>query len=397
MKGIVLEIRNGTAAVLREDGEIVKTRQKCAVGDTIELPAEKIRFPSARSVRSIAAAAAAVIVIGGGSGIYTYENVMACSYVSLDVNPSLELVLNRQNRVIRVNACDDEAESVVEAIKEQNIKNMKVDDALETAYDVLKENGYIAEDNVNYILFNVSSDESSRKEILTEKIETLIGEKEETLAITTKSSLDDREKARELGISAGKYHEIRMIEEKENPDSVNMDAQTVGRYSGMSVRECMEEAGQIPKPDTQGGPSPAGASEPEEGGSKSAGAAQRPAPGDPNSAAAAQQPEGGAQENVNPPQQTENIQQTPAEAQPAEQPTSGAQGSGSASGADTNMQTGPDNKGTGHENGMNNGALQSAAPAQSGPAAQQGTGTAPGNPGADSAGSPQQQGGPGRP
>ena len=121
MKGIVLEIRNRTAAVLREDGVIVKTRQKCAVGDTIELSAEKIRFPS---VRSVAAAAAAVIVIGGGSGIYTYENVMACSYVSLDINPSLELVLNRQNRVIKVNACDDEAESVVEAIKEQNIKNM---------------------------------------------------------------------------------------------------------------------------------------------------------------------------------------------------------------------------------------------------------------------------------
>ena len=50
MKGIVLEIRNRTAAVLREDGVIVKTWQKCAVGDTIELSAEKIRFPSVRSV-----------------------------------------------------------------------------------------------------------------------------------------------------------------------------------------------------------------------------------------------------------------------------------------------------------------------------------------------------------
>ena len=37
MKAIVLEVRNGVAAVLREDGVIVKTRQKCAVGDTIDV------------------------------------------------------------------------------------------------------------------------------------------------------------------------------------------------------------------------------------------------------------------------------------------------------------------------------------------------------------------------
>ena len=293
MKGIVLEIRNRTAAVLREDGVIVKTRQKCAVGDTIELSAEKIRFPS---VRSVAAAAAAVIVIGGGSGIYTYENVMACSYVSLDINPSLELVLNRQNRVIKVNACDDEAESVVEAIKEQNIKNMKVDDALETAYDVLKENGYIAEDDENYILFNVSSDEKKRTETLTGKIETLFSEKEGALAVTTESSLDDRDKARELGISTGKYHEIRMIEESANPDSVNLDAKTVGRYSDMTVRECMEEAGQIPRRETAGNPAdPASFAQPSEEVPKDSGAVQQPVDGTQMPDGTVQQPVGGTQ------------------------------------------------------------------------------------------------------
>ena len=37
MKAIVLEIKNGEAAVLREDGIVVTTRQKCRVGDTIEV------------------------------------------------------------------------------------------------------------------------------------------------------------------------------------------------------------------------------------------------------------------------------------------------------------------------------------------------------------------------
>ena len=398
MKGIVLEIRNRTAAVLREDGVIVKTRQKCAVGDTIELSAEKIRFPSARSV---AAAAAAVIVIGGGSGIYTYENVMACSYVSLDVNPSLELVLNRQNRVIRVNACDDEAESVVEAIKEQKIKNMKVDEALETAYDVLKENGYIEEDSDNYLLFNVSSDEKSRTETLTGKIETIFGEKDRAMAVTTESSLEDRDKARELGISAGKYSEIRMIEENANPDSVHMDAQTVGKYSGMTVRECMEEAGQIPRHETAGNPAgpevssqPAG-EVPKDGGAvqqpadrtqMSDGAVQQPADGTQMTDGTVQQPAGGTQiqggimeqsgsgtqENTNPPQHAESMQQTPAATQQAVQSMDGVQGSPNTTSIGQNMQSNPDGAGAG----------QSAAPVQNEPAMQQqGTGAMPGNSG----------------
>ena len=103
MKGIVLEIRGKTAAVLREDGVIVTTRQKCAVGDTIELKAEKVRFPG-NAARNIAAAAAVFVLVGAGGGVYTYQNVSACSYVSLDVNPSMEFVLNRRNRVIEAAA-----------------------------------------------------------------------------------------------------------------------------------------------------------------------------------------------------------------------------------------------------------------------------------------------------
>ena len=40
MKGLVVEIRDGHAAVLREDGVMVTTRRNCQVGDTIELSAQ---------------------------------------------------------------------------------------------------------------------------------------------------------------------------------------------------------------------------------------------------------------------------------------------------------------------------------------------------------------------
>ena len=41
MKAVVLEIRDGEAAILREDGVVVRVRRQCEVGDTIELAEEK--------------------------------------------------------------------------------------------------------------------------------------------------------------------------------------------------------------------------------------------------------------------------------------------------------------------------------------------------------------------
>ena len=89
MKGLVLELRDGLAAVLREDGQVVTTDLPCRVGETIELPAEVVPFeagpkPKAgrrRWIAGLAAAAVALAVIGGG---YSYNTAFAASYLSVD-------------------------------------------------------------------------------------------------------------------------------------------------------------------------------------------------------------------------------------------------------------------------------------------------------------------------
>ena len=57
MKGVVLEIRGEEAAVLREDGIVVRVRRQCEVGDTIEIE-EKKRLLTLPAVRALSAAAA---------------------------------------------------------------------------------------------------------------------------------------------------------------------------------------------------------------------------------------------------------------------------------------------------------------------------------------------------
>ena len=49
MKAVVLEIQDGVAAVLTEDGTVEKVRRECMVGETIELDAVMAARPTAAS------------------------------------------------------------------------------------------------------------------------------------------------------------------------------------------------------------------------------------------------------------------------------------------------------------------------------------------------------------
>ena len=250
MKAIVLEVRNGVAAVLREDGVIVKTRQKCAVGDTSEIKVNKTWFQSGWT--RAASAAAAVIILAGSGGFYGYNNVMACSYVSLDINPSVEYVLNRQNKVLKVTALNDDAEAVVEELNEQGIRNDTLEEALQKTEIILEEQEFMSSDELDYILVNVSTDSDTRKELLTKEANEALGMDEEKISlVVTDSSVEDRDKARKLGISAGRYGEMRAIEE---PDGKPMepDQTMVRKYQEAPVRDMLVNAGQIPEPPKAG-------------------------------------------------------------------------------------------------------------------------------------------------
>lgn len=247
MKAIVLEVRNGVAAVLREDGVIEKTRQKCAVGDTIEIKVNKSWFRTGWA--RAATAAAAVIILGGSGGFYGYNNVMACSYVSLDINPSVEYVLNRQNKVLKVVALNDDAEAVVEELQEQGVRNDTLEEALQKTEIILEEQEFLSDEELDYVLVNVSTDSDTRKELLTEEANKALGMNEERISlVVTDSSVEERDKARELGISAGRYGEMRAIEGEPGGKRMEPDQTMVRKYQEAPVRDMLVNAGQIPEP-----------------------------------------------------------------------------------------------------------------------------------------------------
>ena len=249
MKAVVLEIRKNEAAVLCEDGQIVKVRKSgLTVGETVEISKGDI-CPDKRTVfykklRQGGAVAAAVALLLGFGGNHVYNTALACSYVSLDINPSIEYTLNRKNRVLDVEAVNEDAEEIVAQLKENGVKNESLSDAISMTADLLQENGYITEDATDYILINVASDDDSKSEALKKEAQSAIDgmntkDKDNIHLTMTESSVSEREEARDQGVSAGEYREIRSIGDED-----------VSKYKDMKVKDLLENAGEIDKKDS---------------------------------------------------------------------------------------------------------------------------------------------------
>lgn len=262
MKAVVLEVRGKEAVVLKTDGEIIKIKQKnLKTGDTIELSEKqaKGKVISYREIWRYGSIAAAAALFLGCGGMYSYNNVMACSYVSLDIEPSIEYTLNRKNLVLDVTALNDEATEIVQDLKAAGIKQASLSEAMEKTAELLEKYGYMDADETDYVLINVSCDSEKQRELLKEEASTVFDNinkaDSDTVNVTvTESTVSERKNAKSLGISSGEYQEIRKIKENETATSKpEISADDIDKYSGLGVQELLESSGQLEKKDAQTG------------------------------------------------------------------------------------------------------------------------------------------------
>ena len=75
--------------------------------------------------------------------------------ITIDINPSIEINLNKDNKIISVVGLNEDSEAV---LKDKNFKGNDLETAMDTLVDSLQELGYLKEDN-NMILINVYSTE----------------------------------------------------------------------------------------------------------------------------------------------------------------------------------------------------------------------------------------------
>ena len=244
MKAVILEIRKGQAAVLGENGIVVRIDNKnYSVGDTVYIKKKRSHRFRTQVMRAGSVAAAAVVAFSIG-GMYHYTTIQACSYVTLDINPSFEYVLNWQNKVLSVEALNEDAEEYVSQLQ-PDVKRKSLSEALEITKGLLTEEN-ILEGTEDYVLVNVSCDSEERKAFLTDEAEDFFGAAKEVTLVVTEATMEERETARDLGISTGKYKEMETIE-KQNKGSFEPTPETVRTYRDLPVKDVMSMAGQIPE------------------------------------------------------------------------------------------------------------------------------------------------------
>ena len=159
-----------------------------------------------------------ILILAGlvvGSLIYLLTGT---KYLSIDVNPSIELEVNRINKIVSVNALNEDAKNVISGLK---LKGEDLDDAVEDIMESMIKNGYITNETDNKILLTAKDGEES-KEILNEAnivINTILeGKKLQAKLIS--QSIDFTEKdlkdAHKYNISVGKQNIIKRILAEDN-------------------------------------------------------------------------------------------------------------------------------------------------------------------------------------
>ena len=158
--------------------------------------------------RLMMAAAALLLLLGGAGGYGHYQNnYVACASVGLDVNPSLEFSVSRSERIIDVQALNDDAKAVLDAVE---TKGRPLDDALDDVVGVLMAQGYLREE-ANAVLVTIQQPDAVRGEALAEKVasevETSMAQRALDGAVLSQTLTQGetlRPQAEHYGISVGK-------------------------------------------------------------------------------------------------------------------------------------------------------------------------------------------------
>ncbi|WP_297424232.1 hypothetical protein [Clostridium sp.] len=177
--------------------------------------------------RKIALVLSAVVALGLGGGGYAYAKTTPVAYVSLDINPSVELGVNTFDQVISVEAYNEDGQKVLEGT---NLVDSNVSEAVKTVISNAVSDGYIKEDDTladntasttatttAAVEITVSTDkekvaiklEESLKEVADKTLE---NNNLEAGVETDKVALARRDKARQLGITPGKLNLIQKLQ-----------------------------------------------------------------------------------------------------------------------------------------------------------------------------------------
>ncbi|CAN7455438.1 anti-sigma factor domain-containing protein [Rossellomorea sp. LjRoot5] len=223
-KGIIMEIKQDILVLMTPEGEFLTGRkqpdQQYAIGE--EIPFFPVSLSTAKSKpiykwnwRVSTSLLTVLVVIIALFSSTVLQNNRAYAYVSVDINPSMELTLNKDQQVLNIKPYNGDAKVLLKELSDW--KNENVGEVTEKIFLLSEKLGYLKGIQKVFITssFIDDSDPKRETELLDELNEFVedYGTDHSTNIIMEETSREFREKASEKGMTAGSL--IRETEQKD--------------------------------------------------------------------------------------------------------------------------------------------------------------------------------------
>ena len=180
-------------------GQKERTRQFLAQRCYEKAP--KRSFPLRRYAMALACC---VLVVLGMSGYLFYSTPVAA--ISVDVNPSVELQVNRWGRVVDWTAYNQEAQDLVSQL---DMKNEPYEQAVQQLLDQCSAQGYLTQEG--WVSICVVTDDQQLQDQMQQQVRACTGDYQNVEC--TGASQADHQAAQEAGVSMGKYRAYQTLQE----------------------------------------------------------------------------------------------------------------------------------------------------------------------------------------
>jgi len=211
LKAVIVECSNGAAVALCDDGTFRKLKNKnYSIGQELVL---KKRRSANHTAQKLSICASLALFLLSFVGFESYSYVKPYSYVSLDINPSIEYALNRYDKVISVAGINDDGQQVVSSI-ESDIKNRNITTALGVTLKQLEKDHYISQEENNHVIISVCSNNDTKARSIASRVDSFSETESQMCSIDTVTvSQETKDNADSLGITPGKLALIKAVEE----------------------------------------------------------------------------------------------------------------------------------------------------------------------------------------
>ena len=233
------------------DGEL-KTNTKETVMEVLSSTAPQAAGSRRRKYSKVkrmgvAIAAAAICMVVAVTGYAYYETPV--NYVSLDINPSVELGVNAFDKVVRAEGINQDGANLIGNL---NLHNMSVQEAVRMLVTQACTQEYVAQDGSTVIALTAQSKTEEQAMALGEESALGAGaalQEQNAFAIMYGDTADlgIRTQAQQMGVSSGKY-KLMLALQAVDP------AVDFGQLKTMTVSQIMLKAGELAGNASQAGP-----------------------------------------------------------------------------------------------------------------------------------------------